>query len=79
MDMALNHDDIAALLFVVPIVGLAVWIALQMCNKAGRSRWWGLFFLIPVVNIVAIWIFAFVRWPSLEPVRTDAEIRDVFE
>lgn len=35
-------------------------------KKAGFSKWWSLIMLIPVIpviNVVAVWIFAFVKWP----------------
>ena len=38
--------------------------------KAGRSPLWVLFLLVPYVNVVAIWIFAYMRWPFVD--RTEA-------
>jgi len=35
----------------------------QIIHKAGYSRIWFLVYLIPVVNIAFLWIFAFSRWP----------------
>ena len=32
-------------------------------KKAGFSRWWSLLMLIPLVNVVAVWVFSSVRWP----------------
>ncbi|NOI97972.1 hypothetical protein F0232_23875 [Vibrio sp. T3Y01] len=32
-------------------------------KKAGFSKWWSLIMLIPVINVVAVWIFAFAKWP----------------
>jgi hypothetical protein len=33
--------------------------------KAGFSGWWVLVYLLPGFNIVAIWVFAFSKWPNL--------------
>lgn len=38
--------------------------------KAGRSPLWVLFLLIPYVNVLAIWVFAYMRWPFVD--RVDA-------
>lgn len=38
--------------------------------KAGRSPLWVLFLLIPYVNVLAIWVFAYMRWPFVD--RADA-------
>ena len=46
-----------------------IWIAAFMvpawriASKAGFSGALSLLLLIPLVNIVLIWIFAFIRWP----------------
>lgn len=34
--------------------------------KAGRSPLWVLFLMIPHVAVIAIWAFAYSRWPFLE-------------
>jgi hypothetical protein len=35
----------------------------RILAKAGFSRWWTILVFIPVVNLVAFWTFAFMRWP----------------
>ncbi len=42
-------------LFLVP--------AIKIVSKSGHSGWWALLLLVPIVNLIAIWIFAFKRWP----------------
>lgn len=56
---------------VAPIVGLgvmalALWMTVRVLHKVGRSGWWCLVILVPLVNIVMVWAFAFARWPALE-------------
>jgi uncharacterized membrane protein YhaH (DUF805 family) len=46
------------LLFMVPI-----W---KIVSKAGFSGAWALLALIPLINIIMLWVFAFVRWPNVE-------------
>ena len=35
----------------------------NISSKAGYARWHGLVMLIPILNLVAIGIFAFSAWP----------------
>ncbi len=34
--------------------------------KAGRSPLWILLLLAPWVNVVAVWMFAYARWPAMD-------------
>ncbi|AWK87800.1 hypothetical protein [Azospirillum thermophilum] len=34
--------------------------------KAGRSPLWILLLLIPYVNVLAVWAFAYIRWPFVD-------------
>ncbi|CAN5353662.1 hypothetical protein BH10PSE17_BH10PSE17_26310 [soil metagenome] len=43
-------------LFVPPI-----WMILV---KSGHRGAWALLFFVPIVNILALWVFAFRRWPT---------------
>jgi uncharacterized membrane protein YhaH (DUF805 family) len=43
--------------YVVPVV--------KILHKAGYSGWWTLLMIIPLVNIIALWCFAFAKWPAL--------------
>jgi ATP/ADP translocase len=43
------------LLFVIP--------AVKIVRKAGYSGWWVVASLIPFVNVIMFWVFAFARWP----------------
>ncbi|QPK61520.1 hypothetical protein IVG45_11465 [Methylomonas sp. LL1] len=42
-----------------------LWLGYKILLKAGLDGWWALVLLVPVVNIVMIWVFAFSRWPNL--------------
>lgn len=53
---------ILAIVFAVLVFG-------AIAKRAGFSRWFGLLMLVPLVNLAAIWIFAFSRWPALDKSR----------
>lgn len=48
-------------IFVVILIPIA-----QILHRAGHSRWWSVLYLIPLLNVVGLWIFAYVRWPALD-------------
>jgi hypothetical protein len=35
----------------------------MIIRKAGFSGWWVLLTLVPLANLILLWVFAFVRWP----------------
>lgn len=53
----------------ISIVAHIICLLLCSCRilaKAGYSQIWSLLTLIPIVNIFAVWIFAFAPWPILD-------------
>ncbi|MGR8931140.1 MAG: hypothetical protein ACU836_10900 [Gammaproteobacteria bacterium] len=42
-----------------------LWLGYKILLKAGLDGWWTFALLVPVVNIIMIWIFAFCHWPNL--------------
>jgi len=61
----------AALLIVhwiITLIALFVFLfpAAKIISKAGYNGWWCLLGVVPVVNVVMIWVFAFSAWPALQ-------------
>jgi hypothetical protein len=50
-------------------VGLAFWFVIvgipvmQILKRTGFSRAWVLILIVPLVNLVFLWIYVFTRWP----------------
>jgi len=42
----------------------------QILSRAGHSRWWVLLFFVPIANWIALWIFAYGHWPTLDKPKT---------
>lgn len=57
------------LIAVVAILGLFVWAVVAVfgrtLNRAGYSRWWLLTIVVPLLNVIMLWVFAFAIWPVL--------------
>ncbi|MGD8429878.1 MAG: hypothetical protein PVH31_05700 [Ectothiorhodospiraceae bacterium] len=52
---------VGVLLFIV----VPLWLYARILGKAGYSGWWAILGLVPLVNVIMIWVFAFADWPSL--------------
>jgi predicted PurR-regulated permease PerM len=37
----------------------------RIMHRTGYSRWWSVVAIVPIANLIALWIFAFVRWPMV--------------
>ena len=55
--------------WIIVLVWLAVFIvpAWRIVQKAGFNGAWSLLALVPLVNIILFWVFAFVKWPNERP------------
>ena len=53
-------------LVLLPIFVLfCLWLGYRILQKAGFDGRWTWVLLLPVVNIIMIWVFAFSHWPNL--------------
>jgi len=48
-------------LFVLSLITLPAWW--MMWKRSGHSPWISLLMLIPLVNVIPLWVFAFKPWP----------------
>ena len=54
------------------LIPLVVWGLLlivpffQLWKRTGHSGWMSLLMLLPIVNLVMLYVLAFKRWPALE-------------
>lgn len=37
----------------------------KIVGRTGYNRWWTVLAFIPLVNLIALWFFAFSQWPAL--------------
>jgi len=54
---------LALVLLAVPMLMIG-----RVLRRAGYSPWWALLVLVPLVNLLALWVFAYVRWPAVDGV-----------
>lgn len=53
------------LVVILYVVCLVVPCA-RILRRAGLGRGWAVLAFLPLVNIAALWVFAFVRWPAVD-------------
>ncbi|MEM8788313.1 MAG: hypothetical protein AAGE76_08620 [Pseudomonadota bacterium] len=62
------------------ILGMVLFLILlvppywQLWKRTGHSGWISLLMILPIVNLILIWVLAFKRWPAL-----DSNIPERFE
>jgi uncharacterized membrane protein len=60
----LGLTELIILLMLLPLVVVPVWAAWRVSLKAGFRGAWGFLVIVPVVSLIALWVFAFVDWPA---------------
>ncbi len=60
-----NYTGFPAL--VIILIGLALVIVpyWKLWSRTGHSGAWALFMLVPLANIISLWVLAFKEWPAL--------------
>ena len=52
-------------IIVLVIMAVPLWFFSRAVRKAGFSPWWAALGIVPVVNIIMLWVFAYAKWPAL--------------
>lgn len=60
-------EIILALLF----AAFVFWLAYRILNKAGVEPLWMFALMIPLLNVIMVWVFAFAEWPNLKKTKTE--------
>jgi len=50
---------------VIALAATAVPVAVIL-DRVGLSKWWTIAFFVPLLNLAALWLFAFAPWPALD-------------
>jgi len=51
------------LLIVLIATVLPVFPALRILKRTGFSPWWAVLYVIPLVSLIALFVFAYSEWP----------------
>jgi len=50
---------------VLILVLLPLFFFSKAIARAGFSPWWALLGVVPIVNLIMLWVFAYAKWPAL--------------
>jgi hypothetical protein len=57
--------------FIILVTALVIWAFVavfgRIVNRAGYSRWWLVLMIVPLLNLIMLWVFAFADWPAAKP------------
>jgi uncharacterized membrane protein YhaH (DUF805 family) len=56
--LSLIYFLLFAVIFLFPIM--------KILQKAGYSGWWCVLTMVPLLNLILLWVFASARWPNLK-------------
>lgn len=58
-----------AVLTYISMIAAFVFPCWKIVSKAGYAGAWSLLALIPLVNVIMLWVFAFSSWPNSKDAR----------
>ncbi|HET9793892.1 MAG TPA: hypothetical protein VFS34_05465 [Thermoanaerobaculia bacterium] len=61
---SLNLHVLTVLATTSLVVGAVIFVPTwRILTKTGYSGWYALVFLLPIFNVLGLWMFAFAEWP----------------
>lgn len=67
MQMTTGH-----LIVLLVTLFLFLFPAARILQRVGFNGLWSLVLLVPVLGLIAIWLFAFMDWPNLPDAKSSA-------
>jgi len=52
------------LIIIIVLIATPILVFGPVVKKAGFSRWWSLLLIVRVINLIMVWVFAFMEWPA---------------
>jgi len=63
--MGLGMRELVVILLVVGCLFLVIWPYSRIFAKAGYSGAFSILMVVPIANLIALWVFAYSDWPAL--------------
>ena len=66
--MGLGFKELSIILVILALLVFPLVLIARICTKAGFSSsfsgWFAVLSVLPLVNLILLWIFAFIPWPN---------------
>jgi uncharacterized membrane protein YhaH (DUF805 family) len=63
MMFGLGLPELIVITAILLFLCIPAYFVARILNKAGFSGWYSLLCLLPVINVICLWVFAFIEWP----------------
>ena len=63
--MGLGMRELVIVVLICLLLAGALWPYARIFSRAGYSRWFCLLMLVPIVNLITVWVFAYAKWPAV--------------
>jgi hypothetical protein len=61
----LGMRELVIVILTVGVLVLVLWPYGRIFSRAGYSPWFSLLMAFPLINVIALWVFAYAEWPAL--------------
>ncbi|MGU7779114.1 hypothetical protein [Burkholderia sp. PU8-34] len=62
----MHHFSAVKLFVTLVIFVICIYPYVRIVRRTGHSGWWVLTMIVPLLNIIMLWVFAFARWPIVD-------------
>jgi hypothetical protein len=62
----IGAPEIIIIFVVLVFILIPLIFVSKILNKAGFSGWFSLLSIVPLVNLIFLWVFAFIDWPNID-------------
>jgi hypothetical protein len=62
--MGVGIRELVVLIFTVGIIFVILWPYGRVLSRLVYSPWLAVLMLIPLINIISLWVFAYADWPA---------------
>jgi hypothetical protein len=69
MFASVGFPEVLVLLAIAAMSLAIIWPATRICRRIGRSPLLGALAVIPLANVLLLWLVALARWPQSNPER----------
>jgi hypothetical protein len=57
----MRRETIEQIIALVYVAAMVIPVA-KILQRTGFSTWWVLLIFVPIINVIALWFFAFGKW-----------------